>query len=174
MISIRNAQFAKIGLEDLVAYIGKTSEKIMLEIGCYVGDSTEIFAKNFLTVHAIDPWKNGYDNTDLASTQYDMSIVEAQFDELNKKYPNIIKHKMTSLEASLLFLDGVFDFVYIDGNHQEKSVREDMKLWLPKIKKGGYLGGHDYQGRFKGTRRAVDELGAEKIFRDTSWIKKIC
>jgi hypothetical protein len=36
------------------------------------------------------------------------------------------------------------DFCFIDENHSYKSVREDVLMWLPKIKKGGILAGHDY------------------------------
>lgn len=173
MISIRNAKFAKIGLQDMLNYMGDCSNKTMLEIGCYVGDSTEIFANWFKQIYAVDPWENGYDDSDPASHQHNMQIIELQFDTICESHKNIIKYKMTSKEACYLLEGETFDFVYLDGNHQELEVRADMKRWLPKIKKGGFLGGHDYQGKFKGTRRAVDELGAEKIFRDTSWIKKI-
>jgi hypothetical protein len=53
----------------------------------------------------------------------------------------------SSIFASTLFSDGYFDFVYIDGNHNYESVKEDMKAWFPKVKKGGLLGGHDFDNR---------------------------
>ena len=39
----------------------------MVELGCYKGDSTEVWAQNFGTVYAIDPWECGYDDKDGAS-----------------------------------------------------------------------------------------------------------
>lgn len=172
MISIRNAKFAKIGLQDMINYIdGNVKEMSIVEIGSYVGDSSEIFAKNFKTVTCIDPWVNGYDENDSASYMRPMGIVEDQFDELCKKYLNITKIKDTSLNAVKQFEDDSIDVVYIDGLHAYEGVSADIKAWLPKIKAGGYLSGHDYQFRFKGTIDAVNNFRKpDKIFMDTSWI----
>jgi len=53
----------------------------------------------------------------------------------------------SSLEVVSKFADNYFDFVYIDGNHNYESVKRDMAAWLPKVKVGGVLGGHDFDGR---------------------------
>lgn len=175
-ISIRNAKFAKIGLQDMIDYMNQfcdTKELVMAEIGCYVGDSTEIFAKNFKKVFAIDPWKNGYDDGDPASYQHDMKIIEAQFDEMFLKYDNISKIKMKSLEACEHFKGVPLDFVYIDGLHTFAGVVEDILNWTPQIR-GLFIGGHDYQAKFQGTIDAVNSFGEpEKIFKDTSWVLRI-
>jgi predicted O-methyltransferase YrrM len=42
------------------------------------------------------------------------------------------------------FADETFDFVYIDGNHELKWVIQDLYAWIPKVKKGGVISGHDY------------------------------
>lgn len=175
-ISIRQAKFAKIGLIDLINHIGDTSKMVMAEIGSYVGDSTEIFAKNFATVHSVDPWQNGYDDSDPSSYNIPMERIEAQFDELLPKYPNIIKHKMTSVEGARLFEDASLDFVYIDGNHIYEFVKMDIDAWLPKVKPGCWIGGHDYQHKWApGVKPAVLEKlgGIDMHFRETSWIKRI-
>jgi hypothetical protein len=174
-ISIRNAKFAKIGLQDLINKIPKEQRKRMVEIGCYVGDSTEIFSNNFEVVYAVDPWENGYDDKDAASFQTPMSIVESQFEELAIKQGNIIKNKMSSKKAVKLFDDNSLDFVYIDGLHTCEGVKEDIELWLPKIKKGGFIGGHDYKNKHHpGVQPAVDEFKKpDFIFRDTSWLIKL-
>lgn len=36
------------------------------------------------------------------------------------------------------------DFVYLDANKKTKFVREDIKIWYEKVRKGGVFGGHDY------------------------------
>lgn len=176
-ICIRNAKFAKIGLQDLINYIGDTSDMVMVEVGSFVGDSTQIFARNFKTVHCVDPWENGYDDEmDPSSYTWPMSQVEAQFDELCQEFPNIIKHKMPSERGADLFEDESLDFVYIDGNHKYEFVKIDIESWFPKIKKTGWIGGHDYQHKWApGVKPAVDEILGEPDarFRETSWIKKI-
>ena len=52
--------------------------------------------------------------------------------------------RATSEVAADIFADESLDFVYIDANHAYDFVKQDMTLWYPKVKKGGYLGGHDY------------------------------
>lgn len=54
---------------------------------------------------------------------------------------NIVRED-TSCAASL-FKDGRFDLVFIDAEHTEGAVRSDIRLWLPKVTAGGWLGGHD-------------------------------
>jgi hypothetical protein len=173
-ISIRNARNAKTGLKDMINHIGNNNI-VMAELGCYVGDSTEIFAENFVTVYAIDPWLNGYDDNDDASHMRSMTIVEAQFDEcICGNFDNVHKIKMRSDEAVKKFDDESIDFVYIDALHTYSGVKKDIELWFPKIRKTGYIGGHDYQGRFQGVIDAVNEFKKpDKIFKDTSWIIKI-
>ena len=41
------------------------------------------------------------------------------------------------------------DFVYIDGNHAESYVNEDIKNYFPLLKKGGVIGGHDFYNGFR-------------------------
>jgi len=172
MISIRNAKNAKLGLIEMCRMI--ETRGTIVEIGSYVGDSTEIFARHFKQVIAIDPWVNGYDDEDAASYQHDMSIIEAQFDEMAKNYENIVKIKAKSIDAVTQIADGSIDVVYIDGLHTRDGVTQDREAWLSKIKPGGYLCGHDYQSKFQGVIDAVNEFRKpDHIFKDTSWLIKL-
>lgn len=178
MISIRNAKYAKIGLMHMVEYINQrqpTLKMNLLEIGCYVGDSTEIFADNFNQVFCVDPWENGYDENDAASYQHDMSIVEEQFDNLCKTKLNIIKMKGKSEDIVMHMENESLDVVYVDGLHTYEGVVLDIRLWLPKIKKGGFIAGHDYGSKHHpGVKKAVDEhFIPDATFKDTSWVKRI-
>lgn len=178
-ISIRNAKTAKPGLIDVIHYwedkmMVSFSTVVMAEIGSYVGDSTEIWAQHCKTVHCIDPWINGYDDTDPSSYVWDMEIIERQFDILVAQYPNIKKHKMVSTEGAALFDDESLDFIYLDGNHLFEFVKMDIKAWLPKLKKPGLFGGHDYQHKWAPeVKPAVIEMfgGIDKHFQDTSWVR---
>jgi hypothetical protein len=51
---------------------------------------------------------------------------------------------MYSMQAAPLIADGSLGMVYIDAEHSYQSVRDDILLWRPKIRKGGILAGHDY------------------------------
>lgn len=39
--------------------------------------------------------------------------------------------------------DGSLDFCFIDGDHSYQGVLIDIKNWRPKVRKGGYICGHD-------------------------------
>jgi hypothetical protein len=179
-ISIRKAATAIPGLLDLIAYIDAHSEKkfqdfIMVEVGSFVGDSTRVFAQRCRTVHSVDPWQNGYDDKDPSSYTWPMEQIEAQFDEVVRECGNIVKHKLTSIEGAALFEDGSLDAVYIDGNHLPEFVKADARTWLPKVRPGGFIAGHDWQHkRAPGVKPAVIEvLGMpDATFQDTSWIKQ--
>lgn len=74
-----------------------------------------------------------------------------------------------SVDAAKNFADGSLDFVYIDANHSYAFVKEDILAWLPKIKKGGIIGGHDYDWTDKdfndelAVKRAVDEIFGDRV-----------
>ncbi len=180
-ISIRRAATAIPGLLDLIAYIDAHSEKhfkdfVMAEVGSFVGDSTRMFAERCLKVHAVDPWQNGYDDEDPSSYTWPMEQIEAQFDEVVRECGNIEKHKMVSLKGAQLFEDGSLDFVYIDGNHKYDYVLADIGAWLPKVRKGGFIAGHDYgHKRAPGVKPAVIEAAGfpDTTFQDTSWVKAV-
>jgi predicted O-methyltransferase YrrM len=63
---------------------------------------------------------------------------------------------MTTHTASAQVADGSLDFVFIDADHSESAVADDIACWQPKVRPGGWLGGHDYNRHFPGVVRAVD------------------
>jgi len=71
----------------------------------------------------------------------------------------------TSLEAAQTIEAASLDFVFIDAEHTYEAVTADIEVWLPAIKPGGLLSGHDYSPPgelspkgWPGVVRAVDEF----------------
>ncbi len=62
---------------------------------------------------------------------------------------------MYSKKAHKYFGNEFFDYIYIDANHKEKFVAQDIKMWWPKVKKGGIFAGHDFTTINYGVKRAV-------------------
>ncbi|NIV98148.1 class I SAM-dependent methyltransferase, partial [Candidatus Saccharibacteria bacterium] len=52
--------------------------------------------------------------------------------------------KKTSMEAVKQFEDYSLDFVYIDAAHDFNNIMLDLIKWVPKVKIGGAVCGHDY------------------------------
>lgn len=52
--------------------------------------------------------------------------------------------RMKGEHACDFIQDESLDFIYIDANHTYDAVKQDLKLWYPKIKSGGLVMGHDY------------------------------
>lgn len=51
---------------------------------------------------------------------------------------------MESARAAAGEVDASLDAVFLDGDHSTAAVDADLLAWLPKIKPGGYICGHDY------------------------------
>src|SRR3990167_7294613 len=132
------------GLYSLVRQFYKPHFK-MVEVGSLEGISTLLFANCVDTVYSVDCYDYKVPPTGRIP-EHDQMFVEAErmFIERTKDVPNIIKIKKTSVEAAKDFPDGSLDAVYIDAEHDEDSVRQDIQTWRPKIKPGGILSGHDY------------------------------
>jgi hypothetical protein len=132
-----------------------------VEIGVCEGinASTILETLNISTLHLVDPYLPYLD--DLGQTK-DFSAGKAKAVAALKDYESRIQwHLKPSLEAAEEVEDNSLDFVYIDGNHSYNSVKEDIDAWMPKVKAGGFLGGHDYyfeDTAFIGVIQAVNEF----------------
>jgi predicted O-methyltransferase YrrM len=82
------------------------------------------------------------------------------------------EHRMTTNEAVHLFKDESLDGVFIDADHSYEAVKLDIQNWMPKVRKGGILAGHDYTSAWPGVIRAVDEIFPEAQKIDYCWLKQ--
>lgn len=179
---MRQETFLQQGLNDMLKSLefkmGPLNEKIMVEIGSYIGDSAKIFAKHFGLVICIDPFMDWYDEDDDTCYFARMAQVEQMFDLQTKDFNNIVKIKLKSDDAAEFAkaykVSGV-DFVYIDGLHTYEQVKKDILNFAPFLSETQMIGGHDYHANWSGVKKAVDEIigNPDEVFCDTSWIKKI-
>lgn len=168
-------------LSDLV-----DTESKMIEIGSYMGESTLIFSSTglFTQIFAIDPFSiteelseliKKEDNKYSSYNNFDMSIlVQREFKTNTRFFNNIRLLKEYSYNTVDSFVDNSIDFIYIDAEHTYEAVKQDLELYLPKLKDGGIIGGHDYHTeRWPGVVKAVNEILGEPdfVFDDTSWLK---
>lgn len=144
---------------------------VMLEVGVYKGEAMRQFMDSgkFRRYFGVDFWSGDYADPNPRFLEC-IPDAELKFDEVAKHYPNVVKMRMTSKEAAGYFHDNLFDFVYIDGNHNYEFVKEDLDLWWPKVKYEGYFGGHDYNMADNVGRAVNEKFGHGEMFPDSSWL----
>lgn len=82
-------------------------------------------------------------------------------------------YKELSIQAAKNVGTGELDFVFIDADHRYKNVITDIKAWAPKVRKGGYVCGHDIN--LGDVKRAVIEYFGEDTYHigpDDIWYVK--
>jgi hypothetical protein len=152
-----------------------------VEVGAWLGCSTaymivEIVNSNKnIQFDVVDTWQ-GSSEVEQAWAYKD--VLEQNdgcaYDLFIKNMGDAIQHinpiKMESTQAAALYGDESLDFIFIDACHSYQSVKEDLKAWYPKLKKGGCIAGHDY-GLY-GVGAAVNEFfGAKNIKTiDNAWV----
>lgn len=69
-----------------------------------------------------------------------------------------------SAESANCFEDESVDFVFIDASHYYETCKGDIEAWMPKVKPGGVISGHDYDAGWPGVTQAVNEkIGANRV-----------
>jgi predicted O-methyltransferase YrrM len=64
-------------------------------------------------------------------------------------------------DAARLYADASLDFVFIDAEHGYQDTVELLRAYLPKMKPGSLLAGHDFD--LPGVRRAVLDVLGDKV-----------
>ena len=123
---------------------------IAAEVGVYEGKFSRHLLQNTpgLLLYSIDAWTD-MDGNAMEET---LELCSSALDEFGN---GSVMKKALSEEAAADFEDGTFDFIYIDADHRYEPALRDMRLWLPKVKSGGVLAGHDYSSRGKGITKGV-------------------
>ena len=146
-----------------------------VEVGCYTGASIAFLAAQLLArgakfeLWAVDLWEKvketGYER------EVNIDVYNAFVDRLRREGVDrvITVIKDDSANAAKFFEDGSLDFVFIEANHDYEHVKADIAAWLPKMRQGGLLSGHDY-GEPCGVKQAVDEAFSQNIsLMGTCW-----
>lgn len=172
------------GLADMYAYMDCDFETCV-EVGTFVFESTEFAARAFKRVYAIDNqsllkeclYSPKYTFVS-PSTKISYVVQRKQYEAMLKfliNNPHVFLNITESVSAAGNFEDESITVVYIDANHTYKALTQDINIWLPKVKSGGYICGHDYAEKWEGVVKAVNERFGkpDEVFQDTSWIIKI-
>lgn len=94
-----------------------------------------------LSLYGVDIWKPGdkfIHHADQAANR------KAVYEKAAEYGSRAIILEMQSVEAAKEVKDACLDFVFIDADHSFSAVCADIEAWFPKVKKGGYVLGHDW------------------------------
>jgi len=155
---------------------------VFVEVGSWFGASAAYMAGRILesnkkiTLYAIDNFTAEGSQPSLRQRAIDVggSFLHIFRENLDKcgvaHMVNPIVGDSTATAAK--FADHSLDFVYIDACHDYDKVKQDVEAWLPKVKPGGTIAGHDYDASHPGVIRAVGEIfGKDRIRVMThSWV----
>ena len=147
--------------QDELKAIGKVVKnndiKIAVEIGCYAGDTTAFIA-DLLREGAII---FGIDNFAVNGSHIREDTVKRFAATKNMELL-----ELSSNEAAEVFYRPI-DFLFIDGNHNDDGIQDDIRNWLGKVVSGGIVVFHDYnQPMFPHVKQRVDEA-----IKSTEWKK---
>lgn len=143
---------AKIYLLMDLVYV--TKPEVCVEVGVYIGatilpvattlkylQSGMIFAvdawSNAIAIQNMDwddPNRSGWGSVDL-ETAYLAFLKKLSSRSLNS-FCTVLR---CPADTAVLFVEDEIDFLHLDGDHTEKSSLQDVALYLPKVKKGGYI-----------------------------------
>lgn len=146
----------------------------MVEVGVLRGKLSHRLLQSRTDLHLwmVDAWQElpvGSPGRDFAERHGDPCgvIDQAQHDdnracaeEVQKCYglrAHLLPYESSAAETKLM--DGYqLDLVFLDGGHWYEQVMADLYAWWPRVKPGGWIGGHDYGSLSQGVDvvRAVD------------------
>ena len=139
--------------------VNKTPDNgIFVEGGAWLGKSSSYLcdlAKDRINVYIVDSWNYSKEEMQISyPLAKQMDIYQIFLENMgDRKFTTI---KKDSIEASKDFEDESCHVVFIDMDHSYESVKLDLIHWFPKVKKGGYIAGHDVD--WEGVSRAINEF----------------
>lgn len=144
-----------------VQFMQQMKNPVVLEIGCDVGDSSEILLKSNegLRLYTIDPYDDYVDwnGNNLNERQKLYEGVKERFKQYDDRF---VLYRLTSDDAVEEFEKEFFDLIFIDGLHTYDQLTKDCANYYSKLKPGGIFAGHDYTV-IEGVNRAVNEFAAK-------------
>lgn len=140
-----------------------TQDVVVVEVGSWKGMSTSVIAKTVKPfngkVFAVDHWQGneGVPEHEKAKGKDIFLTFRHNIKTLGVSeviYPLV----MDSNTAVSIFKDESLDMVFIDADHRYSFVKKDIEMWLPKVKQGGIIAGHDCEEKYNNFGEFIKEI----------------
>jgi hypothetical protein len=119
--------------------------ELAIEVGSWKGLSTWILSQHARVLYCVDTWQAAESTPHMKeeATVRDIFTIFKQNMVQLQLWGKVKPLMMASLDASRIIKDEIVDMVFIDADHIYDSIKKDIHAWLPKVKPGGILCGHD-------------------------------
>lgn len=148
---------------DMLASFNK--EMVIAELGVFEGD----FSKDIMNIcspkelYLVDLFEGTFGSGDkdgLNHHEVDLSKAMKAIQVHFKNTKGVKVVKQSTSQFMLTAPERLLDMVYIDADHSYESVKSDLFFSKMKVKKGGYICGHDYVDGTQ-AKYAVDDFCSE-------------
>jgi len=147
------------------------NKPVGVEVGVFKGEMSRYVLNSHpdLILHMVDMWAPHvggspyYASGDPHSTttvDEHETCYQAALENVKEFGERAVIVRKPSVKAAADFADASLDFVFLDADHSFEGVTADLKAWVPKVKPGGFIGGHDY-GNHNYTKTKVKEAVLE-------------
>lgn len=125
-----------------------TLARVGVEVGVQRGEFSAFLLSNWPgKLWLVDMWRHqpdGYEDVANVSDDEHEANYQATLETMQPYIGRFDIIKGCSVCAAPFFDNDSLDFVYLDANHSYEAVTEDLAAWLPKLKPGGLMCGHDF------------------------------
>jgi len=134
-----------------------TGVEIGVQRGYHSLNMFTVLGDRLQKLYLIDPWAK---DNELDKEHDWFNTLPVAKKVLNRYKDRVVYCKGFSQDEKIIsnIPDDSVDFVYIDGNHDYETTKQDIFNFLPKVKLGGVLGGHDMTVGAPGVIQAVQEF----------------
>lgn len=145
-------------VQDAATRLGR--EPFVVELGTYIGQSTKAMADAGAIVCSIDNLEgNPHDST---YVQYALSGKDGIESVRRENLGDLLGSKVILVvgDSTAVGRDWhkPIDMLYVDADHDYAPTKANIEAWLPHVREGGIIAGHDYDPQFPGTIKAVNEM----------------
>jgi predicted O-methyltransferase YrrM len=141
----------------ILSYSENPAHPIGAEVGIFKGENAINLLNIFpgLKLHCID-------NRQPMGAEKKYPDAENIWNNISSKYSNrIVNYTCNSTEAKI---NEPLDYVFIDADHRTDSVIKDIEYYLPFIKPGGFIAGHDINRKGTYYSNTSVKEAVEKVF----------
>ena len=163
----------------IICRINEIDRTIGAEVGVWQGETSEkvLAGRNHTRMYLVDRWGppvegDSYDTGgSKISKRPENEHTAAYHVFLNRITPfedraTIIR--TDTVKGSIAINDAELDYCFIDGDHSFIGLLRDLIAYIPKVKVGGWIGGHDWNEKWDVEDAVLTLFDPKRITRDVN------